>query len=590
MNDTAQNASPLVLVVDDEAWVRHFLENVLRDRGYRTIGVSDSVTSFNTMKEEEVDLVLVDLTIDSFSGFDVIKSALSAPSRPEVVVITGDNRVENAVDALESGAFEFLAKPLDSQRLHLTLQRALEHRRLKAEIIRLSGGSGIPHHIHLSSRTLAFYDPITGLANRALFFDRLDRILLTQPNVTNNIVLMVFTIREIRHISLLYGTEEADAVLAAVSLTIQGYLFDRDTVARTGDNEISIIADLGSTKNMTHLVSKIESAAGEITTHSGHSHFVSFAGGAAIHPDDADNSSKLYQHALSALEAVEQRGERGFGVYHPEIDNAVQRRMGTERLLAKALSSHEYFVELQPYHRLADGGVQGAETLLRWKTEDGKIVSPAQFIPILEANFGIIPVTEWIVHQLAAIQKQLIERGRGNQYLSLNLSPVHFAHKTASRRLAEMIVGVLPDPSHIIVELTEGALLKDVDTCMIVLRTLGEQGVSIAIDDFGTGYSSLSYLTRYPVDYLKIDRSFVRYSDTRDDLATIVAAIISMAQQLGIAVIAEGAETEGEIEFLKSYGCDTVQGYAYTKPLGIPQYYEYIEENTSIIEILTSVV
>ncbi len=580
MGNAEQEISPLIFIIDDEAWTRHFLANILEDKGYRTKGVANTADGLAYMKEAAIDVILVDLTIEDLSGYDIIRKASESPSLPEVIVMTGEYRSDHAVRALETGAFDFLTKPLDSRRLHLTIQKALEHRRLKAEVMRLAHRPGGTISARVSTTNLAFYDAATGLPNRALFFDRLDQALKTRPNTPRSIALIVLTIREIRKISLTYGIAFSDMVLAAVARKMEERLYDRDTVARTGDNEISIIAGIDSSIQLSQLFEKILGVSAEDVVAEGRSHTVSFIGGAVIYPEDGGDPSGLYHDALTALDAREKRGEPGFDVYRPDIGRAIRNRLKTERLLAKALSANEYYVELQPYHRLADDGVQGGETLLRWRKSDGTVVSPVDFIPLLEANFGIIPVTEWIVHQIADVQSKLIEYGFIDKFISINVSPVHFTRDSASRRLADLIVDTCPDPSHIIVEITESTLLTDDTYFGAILDHLGRSGVSIAIDDFGTGYSSLAYLTRYPIDYLKIDRSFVRDADNRVEAATIVAAIISMAQQLGIAVIAEGAESESEMAFLRRYGCDIVQGYVYSKPLSIPHYFGYIEKNS----------
>jgi diguanylate cyclase (GGDEF)-like protein len=579
---------PTVLVVDDEAWVRLFLQNILEDRGYHAVTVESADTGCTHLREEWVDLVLVDLTIDSMAGFDVISCAVQSRSHPAVLVMTGANRNEYAVRALDLGAFDFLAKPLDSERLHLTIQRALEHRRLKAEVSRLSADGNGAYQAHLPASSLAFYDSVTGLPNRSLFFDRLNQTILRRQRSKETVAVLIVTVDQLRQISVTYSEEEADQVLAGLARALEGIVRRHDTVARIGDNEFAIVVSLSSSENIYPLLQRIDVAAESLGSPEEHGHALRLNVGVAFYPSHATGAEALYHNALSALVTKERKPGGGYQIYEPELDAELRNKVETERRLATALRGREYLIELQPYHRLSDGEMHGAEALLRWRRSDGRMVSPATFIPLLEANRGIVSVTEWIVEELAATQQKLIDAGQRDQHLSFNVSPIHFERLADATELVSQIARTCPDPSRIVVELTESVFLGDEEIAATVIEHLASENILVALDDFGTGYSSLSYLTRYHVDYLKIDRSFVRNADTNPGAMTIIAAIISMAQQLGIVVIAEGAETKSEVDLLRSYGCDIVQGYIYSKPIAAPELITYAARHTSVTDELTT--
>jgi diguanylate cyclase (GGDEF)-like protein len=582
--------SPVVLIIDDDAWIRSFLTNVLVERGYVVLEAPDVECGRALLRDLHVDLMLVDLTVGSLSGFDMIMEAQRAPSAPSVVVMTGYNRTDYAVRALEYGAFDFLAKPLDSQRLDLAIRRALENRRLRAEISRLSSEGAGGYRSNVSRESVAFYDSVTGLPNRSLFFDRLDQILIRQSQDKRCVALAVIAIGDLRRIGLAYGNDEADRVLTSVARTLESFVYKRDTVARVADNQIAVMAELNSCDRVVTLMEKLDSVVEAATLSENHVRPLRLDIGVALFPEDASNAEELYRHALSALDVQEHRVGGGHQLYRADRDAILRDQIRLERQLVSALTAGEYQTVLQPYHRVADGSVLGAEALLRWRPRNGAPIPPSRFVPILEANRGIVPVTEWIVRELGAVQTALIESGFGEQYLSLNVSPIQFQQLTDATRFVELVLECCPDPSRIIVELTESVFLSNDETVAGALQRLTKSSISIAFDDFGTGYSSLSYLTRYHVDYIKIDRSFVRAVDMRPDAATIVAAITSMARQLGIAVIAEGAETPEEAALLRECGCDFIQGFVYSRPLEPGDLTHYLRDSLSRIGGLRPVV
>jgi len=564
-----------VLVVDDEAWIRAYVRELLVEWGYSPRTAGDVHTAETLLSENDFDLVIADLFIRDESGFSIIATVQRLRCSPEVIIITGQGSSGYAVEALSLGAFDYLVKPLDAERLRLTIGRALEMRRLKAEVGRLSGNGSQVFDANVAACTLALHDSVTGLPTRGLFFDRLHQALLSPTAGRRSLSLIVLSVDGLRRAGIAYGPAHYDAVLAEVAKSLAETAFRRDTVSRTGDNEFAIIADVKTPESVIKLLGKISTLASTLRAEERPLERISFSMGVALFPADGATPEELYQRALMALDTQQRRGGAGYQFYHAERDREIQRFVELERRLAGGLRDGRFSIVLQPYHRLADASVHGAEALLRWDGGDGVTASPAEFIPVLESNRTIVDVTEWIVGELARLQARFLDEGMTDQWLSLNVSPAHLARYDDARRLVALITETFRDPSRVIVEVTEGIFLEDSVTTDRVMELFTEAGIQLAIDDFGTGFASLSYLTRYGFGYIKIDQSFVGSADTNPDSSTIVAAIVSMAQQLGIATVAEGVENESQLDLLRRFGCDVVQGYHFSRPLGPDALLEY---------------
>ncbi len=559
-----------LLIVDDEIWICEFLVELLSQNGYKAVAVTNEQEAFDFLEREEFDLVLTDLMIGGISGYEIIAKTRQLTCAPEVIVMTGHGSTEHATRVLKFGAFDYLAKPIESERLHLTIQRALEFRRLRMEVARLSAvdsndSASAPARVFAGS--IGFYDSVTGLPNRSLLFDRLEQAILRQGGRQQPVTFIVVGVDQYRQICLVDGVSRGDALLRNVANHLTQVLFDRDTLARASSDEFAIVAEVDSVDTAMMILSKVQRVPAVMKDQEEIEGPLSLSCGVAMFPSDGRSAKELYNHALMALDTQQRNGGGGYQFYQSEQDRTVRHRVRLERRLAEAVESGHLRLNVQPYHRFATNAPHGGEALLRWNDPDEGAVSPAVFIPLLERSRLIIPVTEWIVGELARLQTDLLRAGYEDYHLSFNVSPVHLQRFDEAARLVTLMVERLPDLHQVIVELTEGIFLSDTEAAARALSLFREAGIRTALDDFGTGYSSLSYLTRFYFEFLKIDRSFVGRMDKSSEDETIVSAIVSMAQQLGMATIAEGVETVGQVEMLKRLGCDIAQGYLYSRPL-----------------------
>jgi EAL domain-containing protein (putative c-di-GMP-specific phosphodiesterase class I) len=288
--------------------------------------------------------------------------------------------------------------------------------------------------------------------------------------------------------------------------------------------------------------------------------------GIAVYPDDGDNAQALLRNADTAMYHAKESGRANYQFFSPQMNERVSRRLSTETSMRRALDRGEFALHYQPLIHLASGGIAGAEALLRWPQPDQRVVSPADFIPVAEDTGLIVPLGEWVLRE-ACTQAKAWQLQQPGLRIAVNLSPRQFRQKHLVGTIEQALSDTGLAPQLLELELTEGMLMHHADDTVRTLAQLHDMGVHLAIDDFGTGYSSLSYLKRFPIQTLKIDRSFVKDLIDDPDDAAIVTAIIAMARGLSLRVVAEGVETEGQAAFLRSLACDLAQGFHFGRPM-----------------------
>ena len=300
--------------------------------------------------------------------------------------------------------------------------------------------------------------------------------------------------------------------------------------------------------------------------------------GIAIYPDDGEDFETLSKNADTAMYRVKQEGRNGYRFFTAEMQAHSVRKLQLENALRQALANNQMTLHYQPQLALQGGRIVGAEALLRWQHPELGQVSPAEFIPVAEANGLILPIGEWVLQTAVRQIKTWIDQGLGPMVMAVNLSVAQFRHPALPELVSRILDQAQLPPEYLELELTEGVAMENPLGAIAVMDRLHERGVRMSIDDFGTGYSSLNYLKRFKVYKLKIDQSFVRDISTDPEDKAIVSAVISMARSLGLKTIAEGVETQGQLEFLREQGCDEVQGYYFSRPLPAQQFEAFVRE------------
>jgi diguanylate cyclase (GGDEF)-like protein/PAS domain S-box-containing protein len=415
----------------------------------------------------------------------------------------------------------------------------------------------------------ANFDTLTGLPNRRMLRDRLEQSLMKCRQHHQRLALLFIDLDHFKEVNDTLGHHQGDVLLVEAASRIRGCLREIDTVARMGGDEFTVVLSaLPGLTGVEQVVQQIITAISEPFQLGRDRAFVSASVGVTFFPDDATDIDGLLKHADQALYAAKGAGRNRFSYFTPALQTAAQNRASLALDLRSALLLGQFWVAYQPIVELKTGLIHKAEALLRWQHPVRGVVGPGEFIPIAESSGVILEIGDWVFREAAKQVAQWRERMHPRFQISVNKSPVQF-HNEERLHLSwfELLRSMgLPGES-MVVEITEGLLLDANPSVNAQLLAMRDAGVGVSLDDFGTGYSSLSYLQQYHIDYLKIDQSFVRrLSPISKDLA-LCKAIISMAHELGMKVVAEGVETSSQRDLLTAAGCDFGQGYLFAKPM-----------------------
>ena len=412
-------------------------------------------------------------------------------------------------------------------------------------------------------KTLAVTDTLTGLANRARLTEQVEATLAGLPQ---NLALLVIDLDRFRHINDSLGHETGDRVLLDIAQRIQGCLREGDVLARLGSDQFAVMvtpADLGAAETTARRVLNVVAQPCNLE---GAQFTLTCSIGVALAPSHGRTADELVRHAEAAMRAVKLAGRANYRVHQARAEVDRRSHMTLDHAMRQALASGRFRLHYQPQVSMADGRVVGAEALLRWRDPEMGEIPPARFIPVAEDSGFIVPIGDWVLSQ--AVRQAALWHSRGLTVpIAVNVSALQFQQGHFVDRVASVLaVSGLP-PQLLELELTESILVHDADEALNRLHALARLEVRMSIDDFGTGYSSLAYLKRFPIDKLKIDRSFISGLPADDRDAGIVRAILQMARALGMKVIAEGVESEAQRGFLQDAGCDEYQGFLFAPAL-----------------------
>ncbi|MDP4527958.1 EAL domain-containing protein [Alkalimonas delamerensis] len=414
---------------------------------------------------------------------------------------------------------------------------------------------------------LAYFDVLTGLANRGYFREQLRKALAMSQRGHYAFALLYFDLDEFKLINDTLGHDAGDELLKEVARRLTSRLRDEDTIARLGGDEFAVILSGVDSRQQAALIAENLQHSFSMPVKLGSQEVaISASIGITMAPEDAGEEELLLKHADLAMYEAKARGKNTFHFFSQDLNEAAKERLELESQLREAIREHQFMLYYQPKIDLTTQRVVGYEALLRWLRPNNTLVPPARFIPVAESTGLIVQIGEWVLWEGCRFLAR--QRSRGlNVDLSINLSVRQFKDNSLAETVERVLQRTGVEPERIIFEITESMLMGDTDAAIHQLNQLKKLGVSLSIDDFGTGYSSLSYLKRFPVDELKIDRSFVQDIPEDQNDKDIVSAIIAMAQQMNLRVVAEGVETSEQVAFLKQHQCALVQGYYFSMPL-----------------------
>ncbi len=415
----------------------------------------------------------------------------------------------------------------------------------------------------------AHFDALTGLPNRRMLRLRLDDAIARCQHSGARLAIVFIDLDHFKEVNDTLGHESGDALLVQAAQRIQDCLGENDTVARMGGDEFTLI--LTQVQGPESLTAPLQALLAQLAQvfHLGQEQvFVSASLGVALYPDNAAHVEALFKHADQALYVAKGAGRNRYSFFTPELQEAAQTRARLASDLRVALQKQQFAVVYQPIVHLASARIHKAEALLRWHHPQRGLVSPAQFIPIAESTGFIMDIGEWVFQQAAHQVAQWRAAYGADFQISVNKSPVQFHRPEKSTATwSEQLQSMHLPGSCIAVEITEGLLLDINQGVSHHLSALQRGGIALSLDDFGTGYSSLTYLQKFDIDYIKIDQSFVRNLQPGSTDLALCRAIILMAHELGMQVIAEGVETAEQRDLLRKIGCDYGQGYLFARPM-----------------------
>lgn len=479
-------------------------------------------------------------------------------------------RVEFALDGDADGPSFYEARflPYVDRRILALVSEITERRRAEQRI-----------------RRLAFYDNLTGLPNRQAFRQQLGRLLDAAKETSGRVAVLYIDLDNFKRINDTLGHTFGDEVLIAIAKRLSASVrrrddkddeeYDQNGVARLGGDEFAFaICDFDDDSVLESIAQRVRQQFAKPIPYKGLEFVITPSVGISIYPDDGDNVEDLLKNADVAMYQAKDAGRDAVRFYSGTMSVRSLHGLALERDLRKALARDEFELYYQPKVELDTGKIVGAEALLRWRNEEGEFVPPSSFIPVAEESGLIVPLGDWVLRTACQQASDWQHKYNSAPRIAVNISSQQFYQSDLQQTVMKALFEAGAKPSSIQLELTESILMRDVSTTVSVLEYLKNTGITLAIDDFGTGYSSLSYLKRFSIDELKIDRSFVMDLEASNDSATICAAIIAMAHELGLTVIAEGVETEAQLGFLRSQKCNQIQGFLFSKPICAQDYEE----------------
>jgi len=563
-----------IMLVDDEPINTDVLQTYLEGEGYSNfVTTSESVKAIDIMRTEKPDVVLLDLMMPDVSGFDILTMMRNdkALTYIPVVILTSSDDGETKLKALQLGAMDFLAKPVDASELALRLRNTL-------------GAKAYQHH-------LVNFDQLTGLQKRDAFMEAVDSATITMNSNDNKGAVLHIYIDNLKNINSTMGRESGNKTIQTFARRLQASVrasgnaqsdFDVETeihIARTGGDKFTVfMGPIQNTQQAAALARKIEEDTNQTVELKDRSMLLSTKIGIATYPDDAADAQTLFSNAETAMSYVrDQGGKENFTFYSSSMNEESARILAIETGLQSAIEKNELRVTYQPKVDVQTGKIVGAEALIRWISGDLGFVGPDQFISIAERTGQIIPIGEWILKQACA-QAAIWKDKYGFDFriaVNMSIKQIHDSDMCATTKQALSESGLTANC--LTLELTENMVMENAESNIELLRKLKELGLKLSIDDFGTGYSSLSYLQRFPLDELKIDRSFIEEIESETSRAPIVRAMVSLAHDLEMTVVAEGIETEMQLQHMRGLECELYQGYLRSKPVVADAFEEMLD-------------
>lgn len=579
MSETDSRENPTILVTDDDAMTRMLTRQCLEAEGMIVLEAENGPAAIDLFVRESPDLVFMDVQMPGMSGLEVCERIRRMPQGRDVpiLLVTGADDEESIDRGFRAGATQYKTKPVNWSLLGRDVKfmlRSSQHvQALKRQEDRL--------------RYLAYYDPLTSLPNRRSFTEELDRLVLTHHNKDAHVAVMFIDLDHFKRINDSIGHARGDRLLVEIAKRLTDQLSDYGDInilsdvgdyqylgaeesiiiARLGGDEFTVvIPNVEDDEKVTDIAKRILHSLSQPVELQSHNPVVTPSIGIALFPKDGTDPDTLVRNADTAMYAAKSMGRSCYRFYKDDMNSSAVELLKMEEELREALVENQLELHYQPLVNSADGALAGLEALVRWNHPERGMISPGEFIPVAEQTGQIIDLTAWVMKEAIKDCKIWEQAGFADFKISINISALEFNHDDLASHVTDLFDEVDFNKHRVQLELTESAIMTDAQANIKKLSELCDLGVTLAVDDFGTGYSSLSYLRQFPINVLKIDRSFVMGIGTENGNA-IVDAITSLAKALNLGLVAEGVETKEQMDYLVASGCDTLQGFYLSRPV-----------------------
>ncbi len=551
---------PVVVLADDDPSIRLMVRHVLESEDFDIVEAADGLEAIKAVEKHHPALILLDAVMPGIDGFTTCQQIKdNGHTDIPVMMITGLDDDASVERAYEVGAIDFITKPIK--------WAVLKHR-VKSVVAKVIAERKV--------QLLAYRDTLTNLPNRLLFADRLEQAVIRAERGRSSMALMLVDIDDFKLVNDSFGHEAGDKLIKAVGLLISRSLRRADTIARLGGDEFAVIIEgIDSPEDAISIADNLTTILEHNVRLDDQETYTSASIGISVYPDDGKDARTLLKNADTAMFRAKESGRHCFQFYKPEMSVNAMERLDLENSLKAAFENDEFVIHYLPIVDIDKSEIVGVEGLLRWQHPDKGIIHPSDFIPNVEDSGLIIALGEWVVLSVCKQIRVWQDAGLKNQRVSINLAPRQFKEQDLATLFTQAILENKIEGSSLSVEITERTLIDNIGEVEGTLRKLRDLGVKVMLDDFGTGYASLAYLKEFPVDVVKIDRSFIAGIPDSEEDTVVVDAISGLTRGLKLELLAEGVENERQLNVLKSLGCEYGQGYYWSKPLPADEYEQF---------------
>ncbi|MEE9613519.1 MAG: EAL domain-containing protein [Thermodesulfobacteriota bacterium] len=572
-----------ILVIEDTKAILDDMITILGFEGFDARGAENGIEGVKLAGEFLPDLIVCDILMPEMDGYGVLEALKGEPSTASIpfIFVTARAAREDLRKGMELGADDYLTKPFTTEEL-LSAVRT----RLEKKVSETKEYTEKVERVEEKLDRATYYDLLTGLPNQIMLQKRATAVLGEIPDDAMIGVILI-DLDRFRNVNEALGNDVGDSVLKTMSgrMSASADTQGAELFRLRGDHFVVLAPKLFERDDAVGVAEKMKHCIRQPVIAKGVEINITASMGISLYRRESEDIGELINmitNAEVAMRRAKERGHNNYQFYEPDMKEQALNNLALGNDLPLAIERNELRLHYQPKVDIGSNKTVGMEALVRWQHPKLGVVQPGSFIPLAEETGFVIPLGEWVLNAACKQNKSWLTAGIGPRTVAVNISAQHLVRPDMVKTVAGALKKSGLEPRYLEIEITESAIMKDPDAAVEVFGKLKDLGVSIAIDDFGTGYSSLAYLKRFPIDSLKIDRSFIRDVTTNEKDAAIVVAVIAMAHGLGIKAIAEGIETREQLDFLRANRCDQMQGYLFSRPLPDKEFTDLLREDRSL--------